>query len=55
MVAVGSGLVAASFGPFLIAAAVPDSITPFLVFGLAAGRPSSAIDRSGWLRHSAGR
>lgn len=35
MVALGSGLVAAAFGPFLVAAAVPESTTPFLVFGLA--------------------
>lgn len=36
MIALGSGLTAASFGPFLIAAAVPESTTPLLVFGLAA-------------------
>ncbi len=36
MVALGSGVVAALLGPFLLAAAVPDSTTPFLVFGLAA-------------------
>lgn len=35
MIALGSGLVAAAFGPFLTAAAAPDSTTPFLVFGLA--------------------
>ena len=35
MIALGSGLVAAAFGPFLVAAAAPDSTTPFLVFGLA--------------------
>lgn len=36
VVALGSGLVAAAFGPFLVATAVPDSTTPFLVFGLIA-------------------
>ena len=36
MLALSSGLVAAAFGPFLVAAAVPDSTTPFLVFSLAA-------------------
>jgi hypothetical protein len=36
MVALSSGLVATAFGPFLVAAAVPDSTTPFLVFALAA-------------------
>lgn len=36
IVALGSGLVAATFGPFLLSAAVPESTTPFMVFGLAA-------------------
>lgn len=35
-VAITAGAVAALFGPFLVAAAVPDSTTPFLVFGLIA-------------------
>ena len=35
-VAVGSGLVSACIGPFLVGAMAPDSTTPFLVFGLAA-------------------
>jgi hypothetical protein len=35
-VAAGSGLVAAVLGPFVVAAAVPDSTTPFLVFGVLA-------------------
>lgn len=35
-VALTAGLLAAGFGPFLVAAAVPDSTTPFLVFGLMA-------------------
>lgn len=36
IIALGSGLVAGAFGPFLMAAAVPESTTPLLVFGLAA-------------------
>lgn len=36
MIALGSGLAAAFLGPFLIAAAVPESTTPLLVFALAA-------------------
>jgi len=35
-VAAGSGFVAAVLGPFVVAAAVPDSTTPFLVFGVLA-------------------
>jgi hypothetical protein len=35
-VAAGSGLVAAVMGPFVIASVVPDSTTPFLVFGVLA-------------------
>jgi hypothetical protein len=35
-VAAGSGLVAAVLGPFVVASAVPDSSTPFLVFGVLA-------------------
>ena len=34
-VALGSGVLAAVLGPFLMAVAVPDSTTPFLVLGLA--------------------
>ncbi len=33
-VAIGSGLLVAVFGPFLLGAMAPDSTTPFLVFGL---------------------
>jgi hypothetical protein len=33
-VAIGSGIVASILGPFLIAAALPDSTTPFLVLGV---------------------
>jgi hypothetical protein len=36
-VALTAGALAAAFGPFLVAAAVPDSTTPFLIFGLLAG------------------
>ena len=35
-VAIGSGLVAAVLGPLVVATAVPDSTTPFLVFGVLA-------------------
>ncbi len=35
-VAVGSGLLAAVLGPFVVAAALPDSTTPFLIFGVLA-------------------
>jgi hypothetical protein len=35
-VAITAGVLAAGFGPFLVAAAVPDSTTPFLVFALVA-------------------
>jgi hypothetical protein len=40
-VAIGSGLVAAILGPFVIASAVPDSTMPFLLFGTAAGIASA--------------
>ncbi len=36
MISLGSGLAAALFGPFLLAAAVPESTTPLLIFALAA-------------------
>jgi hypothetical protein len=35
-VAAGSGLIVAVLGPFAVAAALPDSTTPFLVFGVLA-------------------
>ncbi|HSH21035.1 MAG TPA: glycosyltransferase family 39 protein, partial [Candidatus Caenarcaniphilales bacterium] len=35
-VALGSGVLAMALGPFLAATAIPDSTTPFLVFGLTA-------------------
>ncbi len=59
-VAVGSGLVAAVLGPLVVASAVPDSTTPFLVFGVlaallmpralaAAGARSATRTRTRWV------
>jgi len=49
-VAVSSGIIAAVIGPFVIAAAVPDSTTPFLILGTASGIVMARqLQRPGWL------
>ncbi len=50
MVALGSGLAAAFLGPFLVAAAMPDSTTPFLVFGVAAAIAMASMLRRPTIR-----
>ncbi|MDQ3937893.1 MAG: glycosyltransferase family 39 protein, partial [Chloroflexota bacterium] len=48
-VTLGSGLLAALLGPFLVATAAPDSTTPFTIFGtLACLLMPRALARGGW-------
>ena len=58
-VAAGSGLIAAVLGPFVVGTAVPDSSTPFLVFGVLAAllmpRALAAAGASGARTHALAR
>lgn len=49
-VALTAGALVAVFGPFLVAAAVPDSTTPFLIFGLVAALLMPRALRPGAMR-----